>query len=132
MSSDVTGNLIIGGIFSGEVIIGPLLLDSPEYYTNYITKLEWEGTTGKYEPTLDTKNLIIYPNPASDQITVYVNSNVFSSYEILDHQGRMIRKGSVTAGQENITINLSDLSPGIYLLNVLSESGKMTERIVIY
>lgn len=65
-----------------------------------------------------------YPNPATDLITVKSNERI-ESFEILSLEGRKIKT------DHNPSIDISNLSSGIYLLKVKTEDGKYgTKRIV--
>ncbi len=57
-----------------------------------------------------TKNLIVYPNPANELLTINGLKDIIS-YEIFDITGALILKGST-----NRNIDISGLQQGIYLL----------------
>lgn len=68
----------------------------------------------------------IFPNPATDVINVRVPSNVtiegVSVYDIL---------GKDTGARlENGTINTSNFARGVYMLNVRTSAGSITEKII--
>lgn len=72
----------------------------------------------------------VYPNPASDAITISNDQNVMvSNVAITDMNGRVVKQ--VNAKNEPETrINVSDLSAGIYMLTINSESGSITKKFV--
>ncbi|HRN33762.1 MAG TPA: lamin tail domain-containing protein [Saprospiraceae bacterium] len=53
----------------------------------------------------------IYPNPASNQITLQSNSDAPTVYSIIDMQGRIVVKNATT---DNGQVNVEHLAPGIY------------------
>jgi hypothetical protein len=66
-------------------------------------------------------NFIIYPNPAQEQLTIRSESKI-ESIKIYDLFGRLVK----TIFSDNIlseTINIVDLTSGIYVVNVTSEKG---------
>ncbi len=65
-------------------------------------------------------NALVFPNPASDLFTVYVNSAGSSTFELYDITSRYILGKEFV---ENSTINISVLSDGIYLYKIKNESG---------
>ncbi len=73
----------------------------------------------------------LIPNPASDSLQVSINNNLISSITILD------LKGSVVLSERNLstsekTISISSLKSGVYLVKIISESGKsIIEKLVI-
>ena len=73
------------------------------------------------EPALGAKNaplnMSIFPNPA--QQTIRINTTAAQldlSYQLVDAQGKELRSDLIT--DENLTIDVSDLSPNIYYLKV--------------
>jgi hypothetical protein len=64
-----------------------------------------------------TNSIVIYPNPASNIISVKLKSNLLGSeYTIFDPFGRMVMKGKLT--KEDLSINISELSIGIYSFKI--------------
>lgn len=69
----------------------------------------------------------IYPNPVSDVLNVvglYQAGNM--NFKIFSIDGKQIKSGSI----ENSQLNLSDLSRGLYLLQIESEGKIATEKII--
>lgn len=122
--------MIIGGIFTGEVNMGPILLESPDYYTNYITKLEWEGTTGNSSTKFDELQVNIFPNPVSDQLHVFCNCNDSFQYELINTIGNIVIKGNAQQGSEKLSIDISKLPKGLYYLNIISDTKRISEKII--
>ena len=76
----------------------------------------------------DENSFVVYPNPASDLITVNVNSNLLSSaYFISDMLGRTVLKGKLTSKSSDI--NIYELSAGIYILKV-GEYNQRTYKLL--
>lgn len=71
----------------------------------------------------------VYPNPIKD--VVYVNSSThqFSSYELFDIQGRLIKRGNVS-NLSSFQISSSTFAKGIYLLNLVSAEGSFVKKLV--
>lgn len=83
-----------------------------------------------------TKNLItntdvrVYPNPFSDMVSIKIASEEnFVSYQLTDFLGKVIRTGNLNT--DNIELNFSTLTKGIYNLTVRTEKGLIaTERLI--
>jgi len=61
---------------------------------------------------LNNKELIVYPNPAKDFITIKINSKDYNGkYELINLTGKIILK-NINSNK----IDLSDIPPGIYYL----------------
>ena len=74
----------------------------------------------------------VYPNPASS--IVYIKLSDFSVNTNLkaimyDLNGRLIREDNINA--ETFSIDISGLESAVYILNITSDTGKATKRIVV-
>ncbi len=75
--------------------------------------------------TKDADGLLIYPNPASTEITVVLpngSNGEYSRIQLLDMSGRLVREVR-TSGQASIRLNVSELPRGIYLCKVYRLNG---------
>lgn len=70
----------------------------------------------------------VYPNPATKQITVST-TGVPDQIFITDALGRYVMNIQPVA--EQTQIDLSDLTPGIYFVQIVSGENRQTERLVI-
>ncbi|MBS0011093.1 MAG: trypsin-like peptidase domain-containing protein [Bacteroidales bacterium] len=68
----------------------------------------------------DTERAVIYPNPATDKLSIKIFDNTFSEvrYSIIDNTGKKVRQGSYYAGGAGSVqeIDISSLSHGMYFL----------------
>jgi hypothetical protein len=98
----------------------------------FIVKVTLEKATGLIEA--DLKNmLIVYPNPASNDIKVTLNGNSspMSEIVIMDIMGREVRRATNlnTFSQQ---VNLNGLNAGIYFANIKTAAGgAATQRFII-
>lgn len=86
------------------------------------------GNAGINDVQLSTLNFQIYPNPASDRITLG-NLPDNAKVEIVDINGREVF-ATHSAGNE-LTIDNAHLTPGIYLVRITSDKGIGTQRLVV-
>ena len=73
----------------------------------------------------------IYPNPAYNFIKIELNSNSLSSpntIELFRLDGQLVKKVSIE--DTTIEIDISDLTPGIYLLSFTNPNGKVYTKII--
>jgi photosystem II stability/assembly factor-like uncharacterized protein len=75
-------------------------------------------TTGIFENPAEI-SLKIYPNPFTDRLQIDGLTSNRATISICDIQGREVYRGNYT-GNTN-TINLSNLLPGVYILNVKAD-----------
>ncbi len=69
----------------------------------------------------------IYPNPASDAITVTLNNNDNATLEIVDMLGNVVKTANMNAF---INLTISDLNAGVYIVKLTVENQEYTSRIV--
>jgi hypothetical protein len=75
--------------------------------------------------------LKIYPNPAKGFVTVDLagSLNGETTYELFDVQGRKVISKVSTTNFE--TLNIENLSDGIYMLTIQNGSNKTTKKLMI-
>jgi hypothetical protein len=86
---------------------------------------EWVyvGSIGVPEEEGEKGDLMIYPNPAMDQLAVR-SSQFAAKLMIYDMYGRMVKKLR-NIGSYPYYIDISNLSPGMYLLSIETKEGKV-------
>jgi len=113
---------------------------SPLINVSYQTTKDINGTTKDFNITVNSladvgleeqeillHNVKVFPNPAKDIINVELEENVIADkIELYDIKGKL-----VLAQELNNKINISDLDPGIYLLNVRSNDAYFRKRISV-
>lgn len=78
---------------------------------------------------LSKEKIAVYPNPVGDVLFVTSDSNHFFGYELYDIQGRLIRKENVS-NLNSFEIETASLTKGLYMLNLTSENGSFTQKVV--
>lgn len=72
----------------------------------------------------------VYPNPASDIITITNNESIgIEKVSIIDINGRVVKIQSF-ANESEIQVNISDLKAGVYIFNVSTKEGTATKKII--
>jgi len=69
----------------------------------------------------------LFPNPA--QGLVKLESQLAGEARIVDLAGRLVLRSKIEAGENNIAIDA--LQPGIYLVQLNTDKGTQTERLVV-
>jgi hypothetical protein len=83
------------------------------------------------EQNITSSALMVYPVPASDFITIRSDGD-FSTYTITDITGKIVQRDFIFDSTPEQTISVSELSPGIYFLNLENQGGEVaTSKIVI-
>ncbi len=85
------------------------------------------ASVGIDEVTLNTVTL--YPNPASDNVTIDFNSTIQqAAIRVMDVTGKEVLT-AVNKNVETVTLNIASLSAGIYQIVIDTEQGKVIKRI---
>ncbi len=72
----------------------------------------------------------VSPNPANDFISVSNSDNILvSGISITDLNGRVVKQNSYS-NVSDIQVNVSDLASGMYMMNITSDKGSVTKKIV--
>lgn len=84
-----------------------------------------------YQGTADVKvneitGLTVYPNPATDVVTIASNTLSTKFVEIFDIVGKKVMET-----QTDGTINVSGLNKGVYILNIEENGKKASRKLVI-
>lgn len=86
-----------------------------------------EGSMGLNELN---SSFSVYPNPTSNIINISNTTNILlEGAQIIDMNGRTVKTVSL-AGVSETQINISDLSSGIYMMNLSSDQGMVTKKII--
>jgi hypothetical protein len=74
------------------------------------------------------QELVVYPNPATDQITLRVHGT--ARLELYDAMGRSVMAENITGG---LAFSVAQLPAGLYLYRVTASSGALlhTDRLII-
>jgi hypothetical protein len=73
------------------------------------------------------EHLVVYPNPATDRIMLNLPSQDYTGIRLTDMQGKLI----LTFASSERTLDISDVTNGIYLLCVSTISGTSTRKVVV-
>jgi len=72
----------------------------------------------------------VYPNPSNDFVNISNDSNyLLNSVDVMDLNGRTVKSVKLN-GETSAQINISDLSAGVYMMNISSDQGSVTKKIV--
>ncbi|MBN8703016.1 MAG: T9SS type A sorting domain-containing protein [Bacteroidetes bacterium] len=119
---------IIGAVYEDENVLGTgSLFNSGSAYI-------FRATSGSSSLSVSEKNkntFALYPNPTADFVTIVLENNLEKvQLEIVDATGKLLFENSFDNSAPK-TLNLSNLTNGLYLVRVKTSIGVSTERIVI-
>ena len=116
----------------GDSCYCPLLLDAPSTASRYVTNVVCSSiTTSLNELSVDNEPAIqLYPNPSSGTINLDVDIiGEGTTYEIMSLAGARISSGSLSS--QLTTIDIKDLSSGVYLMQVVTPQSSVRSKFIV-
>ena len=87
-------------------------------------------TLGVYKEDILNNKIVAYPNPVHNIINIVNGDNLnIKSVIISDLNGRVVKQ-DIFNNVSNISLNVSDLSSGIYLMNINTNEGSIVKKII--
>lgn len=128
---DDFGNLFAIGDFSGTVDFDPGLsisnMTSPGS-SAFIQKLNNAGALMTPGIVSSKERLLIYPNPSSGSVSLYSANG--GNFKIWNSLGIMVKQLTLTAGKQ-VSIYLSGLASGIYVIEGLTDGKFISEKLTV-
>ncbi len=77
--------------------------------------------------TVNKAQVKVYPNPVVDVLNIEADSKV-STVQVFDLTGKVVSSHALNAVKNQV--NLSKLTPGVYVVNIQTEKGIQSVKIV--
>ncbi len=113
----------IGTIIKNEA--GIYFDDNPVVMTNSVTNII--GHTAGITPVTNVKTRI-FPNPATDQLTIVTDNNIYDNLVITNTMGQNMITQKLNSLQT--TISMKDLPAGVYFIRLSGEGGSLVKQFV--
>lgn len=117
---DLGGVAYFEGIKAQNSVFSPFAARFDISYFSSLTGFENNLVT-------EIADVLIYPNPANQ--TLFVSGKNLQNIKIMDVSGKLIFERNINSDFEQINVN--SLSKGVYLMQVLSNSGISTQKVII-
>ena len=76
--------------------------------------------------------VVVYPNPADDFVTIALDGSIDGAdVQISDMLGRVVGRYRITAGESVISLDVSSLAAGNYLVRIVSGDRVVIEKLII-
>tara|TARA_B100001758_G_C18416772_1_gene620751 strand:+ start:3216 stop:5357 length:2142 start_codon:yes stop_codon:yes gene_type:complete len=79
---------------------------------------------------ISSNKFIIYPNPCNNHLNLHVDATTISSYQIIDHIGRIVITEDVNKATL-VRVNTSKLDRGSYTVKVVTPLGEIQKSIIV-
>ncbi|MBP1841275.1 T9SS type A sorting domain-containing protein [Formosa algae] len=124
-SSDATGSDTIYFMFR-------LAPDGGSRYLFNIDAFQFINTTPLSVDDVETFEVSIYPNPASDLLFINLENNSLNSNKtkisLYNVAGQKVKETELTSPK--MELNVSSLSSGLYILNIKDDTKSLSKRII--
>ena len=123
---DAAGNLYLVSNYNERLMVYAL----PKVENSYTTHVSLSTGTGINTVESPNDCITIYPNPVKTEINIHVNRSglLLKSYAIYDLKGMAV--GCNMMNVEQTKIDIRNLTPGMYLLQVITSEGLVNKRII--
>lgn len=116
----------------------PVELEPGEYrlYTSKKLKLPDFVGIGENEAEGPADDVMMYPNPATEQLTLVMHLKQSSKViiELYDLQGRVVKKivdGEFPGGLRNLNASLSGIESGLYFVIIRLDGQSLTKKLMV-
>ncbi|MCF8234838.1 MAG: T9SS type A sorting domain-containing protein [Bacteroidales bacterium] len=130
---DQNNNVYLCGIFTEEALFGQHSIDGWAGHDIFVAKISGTGSGIMYGNFIH--KISLYPNPAGKQFSLNIERVNDEQLKVLitDVSGRIIEKRHAgnSLSIKGIIFNTAGYENGTYLVNVYSEKGMYSEKIII-
>lgn len=99
-------------------------------FDNYISRASNTDTLLSNDDFSVTSKFSVYPNPSNGLVNISSDLNSsLNSVSITDLNGRTVKTVELN-GDSSAQVNISDLSAGVYMMNINSDQGSTTKKII--
>lgn len=120
--------MIIVGQASERTVLDGYTISNPISFSAFFAKTG--GITGVPIESRLPASINLAPNPTTNHTSVRWTGN-YSSVQILEATGRIVREAPLKPSQTSADISLQNLSPGLYYIRLQGPSGPAVVRVVL-
>jgi hypothetical protein len=87
-----------------------------------------DAAAGIKQLSVDTKQVLFYPNPNNGNFVIETNSMEKQTMQVYDVSGRLVFSQTING---KASIDASNLNEGVYNLSITTNEGVVNKRMVI-
>ncbi len=132
--TDISAGIVTKGFISSLLINGDYIYAGDSRDGVYIAKLSDFGITSSNPNNPSVDNILIYPNPASNNITIDLSNNPeFTDIRIFNSLGMEVYKFENTQllYKDKIDISAAELAIGMYYITLNDKGNRITKSFVV-
>jgi hypothetical protein len=88
------------------------------------------ATVGVDEKEMTLENVSIYPNPATDRVTLDLSDNNSPDIYLYDITGKKVYHKHLQSANKTLSIDLSDFMSGVYLVKIYDDHKMYSGKII--
>ena len=86
---------------------------------------------GVEDLVMEDDTMFLFPNPVGDELFMAGKSSITSIVRVVDIQGRTIKQQQLAAFEGQVSIDISSLKPGLYVVLWRNERGETARKLVV-
>jgi hypothetical protein len=99
--------------------------DNLAFHEDGLSKRKTAGTT------FSENEIIVFPNPASKQLSVKINNLEGQEYELSLYNSLSQKMVGIRSGEALITLNIEDYQKGLYILIIQSNMRMIVKKVIL-
>ena len=119
---------VVTGIAAGPCNSITYTLPGGCYVTYAITVNPSPCNVGVEEESVASGEVNLFPNPATNEITIQMDGTGYSSFAVTNIMGKVMLQQNISG--EETTVNVRELAPAIYFITLRGEKGILVKRFV--
>ena len=93
----------------------------------YIDDINMDYITN--ENVIESDNIIMYPNPATNKLTIHNDRFFIRNIEIIDVSSKLVKE--LTVDNNQVSVDISNLEKGVYFVKIKTEKSKIVKKLII-
>ena len=98
-------------------------------YGRSIYKIDLSQIILDNNSNIDSSNWLIFPNPASEYVTIQSQSSIEGKISVFNQLGAQLLSENISGNTKEL--HISNLPKGLYFVTISSENRKVTKKLIV-